>query len=189
MLKATLILLSPLVVISLVDFWSGGGGGGGHTKYYGNVNILGADGHFKPIRMILDTGNDVTLVTNSSARYLGFSPGMGTPLVVSGIKQGMVSHFEKVRTQVQLGDLTPVTVELAFALEPEGLQENLLGNKDILSSGKYEFRFDHDSVTIIDRVNACDNTMAMAEAKSRYSNHNKVVDSDFWTNYYSQNFY
>lgn len=174
------------------NFLSGlffGKGGGGHTKYYININVLGADGQFKPLRIISDTGNDVTLITNSSARYLGFHAGMGAPMVVSGIREGMVSHFEKVHTKIQLGDLTPVTVELAFALEPDGLQENLLGNKDILSSGNYEFRYDHDSVTIVDRVNTCDMSMSMAEAKSKYGNNNKVLDNAYWTTYFSRNFY
>lgn len=138
---------------------------------------------------VSNTGNDITLLTKQTGSYLGFSPGIGTPLEVSGIRPGMVSHFEKIRTKIQLGDLQPIEAEIGFALEDGALQENLLGNKGILSSGRYEFHYDHDSLTILDRVNNCDMTTGQAMEKSRYSHINKNRDNDYWDYYFSRNFY
>ena len=108
-----------------------------NQKYYIDVNIMSAYGEFKLVKIIADTGNDITLITKKTADALGFHPSMGTLLEVSGIREGMVSKFKKITTQIQLGDLTPATVEMAFAVDDESLAENLLGNKGLLSSGQY----------------------------------------------------
>ena len=160
-----------------------------NQKYYIDVNIMSAYGEFKLVKIIADTGNDITLITKKTADALGFHPSMGTLLEVSGIREGMVSKFKKITTQIQLGDLTPATVEMAFAVDDESLAENLLGNKGLLSSGQYEYRYTDKNLTIIDRVNTCDMTMGMAQAKSVYSNDNKNVESSFWTNYRNRNNY
>src|SRR3982751_2863777 len=111
-----------------------------NQKYYIDVNIMSAYGEFKLVKIIADTGNDITLLTKKTADALGYHPSMGTLLEVSGIREGMVSKFKKVTTQIQLGDLTPATVEVAFAIDDASLAENLLGNKGLLSSGNYEYR-------------------------------------------------
>jgi Aspartyl protease len=168
----------------------GGTPGNENTKYYITVKILGADNQrWIGVRLIADTGNDVTLLTKNTADMLGFHEGMGTLLQVSGIRKGMISRFEQINTYIQLGDLTPVNATIAYALDDDSLQENLLGNKGILASGNFEFRYDNDSLTIYDRINACDMTTGMMKEKNRYSDMNKNRENNFWSMYTSRNFY
>lgn len=140
-----------------------------NVKYYITIQILGGDGNFKPVKVIADTGNDITLLTKATADYLGFNPNFGSLLEVSGIREGMVSRFRKIQTHIQLGDLNPVLAEIGFALDRDSLQENLLGNKGILGSGHYKFIYDKDSLTVVDNVNTCDSTTSMYAEKNKYS--------------------
>lgn len=144
-------------------------GMGTNVKYYISVNILGGDGDYKPVTVIADSGNDITLLTQSTANQLGLHPSIGTLLEVSGIQEDMVSRFKKINTYIQIGNFAPVIAEIGFALDNNSLQENLLGNKDILSSGKFKFTFSSDKLTITSNDGNC----------SHFHNDNSVSDVSF----------
>lgn len=163
-------------------FFGGGGNNDKNVKYYITINIMSAYGDYKPVRIIADTGNDITLLTKSTADMLGFNPNIGALLEVSGIREGMVSRFKKINTFVQLGNLQPVRVEVGFALDHDSLQENLLGNKGILSSGNFSFVYGKDSLTIYDNINTCGVTSGMAKEKLKYKKN--TMDSYFTKRYY-----
>lgn len=167
----------------LFGIFFGNNQGNENIKYYITIQVLGGDGNFHPVKVIADTGNDVTLLTKATADYLGLNPNFGSLLEVSGIREGMVSRFKKIKTHIQLGDLNPIIAEIGFALDTDSLQENLLGNKGILGSGHFNFIYKKDSLTIIDNVNSCGATTAMYTEKSKYRTKNNL-DSYFTKRYY-----
>lgn len=104
-----------------------------------------------------NSGNDITLLTQNTAHQLGLHPSLGVLLEVSGIRENMISRFKKITTYIQIGNFTPVLAEIGFAIDGNSLQENLLGNKDILSSGKFKFIYSADKLTVVSTQGNCSN--------------------------------
>ena len=112
-------------------------------------SILGFDRQWHSVKMLADTGNDVTLLMRSTALEMGIDPVRlnASTFPVSGISGGP-AHFKEVKTLVAFTNLRPTWVTVGLAQREEDLVENLLGRKDLLDTGKYEFVFDEDSVDI-----------------------------------------
>jgi hypothetical protein len=105
------------------------------ARPYVTINIMGRDNQFHPIRGILDSGNDITLLTAAATQELGLgaNEGKGT-FNVKGIgAKPMV--FNNVRLLMQVQNTKPVWIR-AGAQVPQGgddqLRDNLFGRKDIL---------------------------------------------------------
>lgn len=144
------------------------------VEYIGKEPVYDIVGVFDTSKFVINgicvsnTGNDITLITKASADYIGFHPSIGALLEVSGIREGMVSRFKKINTYIQLGNLRPVLTEVGFALDKDSLQENLLGNKGVLSSGHFQFIYSKNSLKIIDNVNCGGTTTSQYAEKSKY---------------------
>jgi hypothetical protein len=107
------------------------------SRPYITVNIQGADGQFHPIRGILDSGNDVTLLTPGASSELGLSRSMASGnFNVKGIgAKPMV--FYNVNLLVQIKGTRPVRIRAGAQIPSAGedqLRDNLFGRKDILDN-------------------------------------------------------
>src|ERR1041385_4343230 len=98
----------------------------GQLRPFINVGVQGADGQFKNINMMVDTGNDVTLIKKDEARRLGLNPDAGQSFSVSGIS-GVPQTFKMLTRQIKIGSLPARTVRIGIGDVPD----NLLGREDI----------------------------------------------------------
>jgi hypothetical protein len=98
---------------------------------------MGRDGQFHAIRGILDSGNDVTLLTPGATQELGISQmeGNGT-FNVKGIgAKPMV--FNNVRLLMRVKGTQPVWIRAGAQIPQPGddnLRDNLFGRKDLLDN-------------------------------------------------------
>src|SRR5690349_5430415 len=116
------------------------------------VKILDANQQWVPVRAIFDTGNDLTILTAATAKQLGlYNPNIGQPLDISGIAGGG-QNFRMFPNYIQIGDLQPIKISMGFALNNESLPVNLIGNKDILDSGKYTVIMDEDTIELHEKM-------------------------------------
>lgn len=96
---------------------------------------MGTDNTFHPIRGILDSGNDITLLTPNSSAELGLTRNDATgEFNVKGIgAKPMVFYNVKLLMRVQ--DTQPVWIRAGAQIPSQGedaLRDNLFGRKDIL---------------------------------------------------------
>jgi len=114
--------------------------------------FLGFDKQYHKIKVLADTGNDVTLIQRKTALEMGIDPVQlkANTFPVSGIS-GPPAEFKEIKTLVVFEKLRPTWVTVGLAQRDEDLVENLLGRKDLLDTGKYEFVYDNDSVDIRER--------------------------------------
>lgn len=123
----------------------------GHARdnlYYVTVMVQNAHGGMTPIEMISDSGNQSTILKREVADQLGLDLSQGEPFMVGGIN-GEAKEFRRFKLWIKIGQLEPIRIKVGFATTPDGLIENLLGNEDILTSGKYEARYDKNGVTFV----------------------------------------
>jgi len=132
----------PIYIITMSASFANG------NRPYITIHIQGTDGQFKPIKGILDTGNDITLLTPASSADLGLTQGHATgQFNVKGIgAKPMVFNNVKLLAKVQ--DTEPVWIRAGAQIPTGGqdqLRDNLFGRKDILdkfdivmSKGKIE---------------------------------------------------
>jgi hypothetical protein len=100
---------------------------------YITIDIQGTDGQFYPVKGILDSGNDITLLTPETSAKLGLTGGAST-FNVKGIgNKPMV--FTNTDLLMRVQNTEPVTIP-AGAQIPQGnddhLRDNLFGRKGIL---------------------------------------------------------
>lgn len=105
----------------------------GSLRPFIDVGVGGADGTFHNVNMMVDTGNDVTLIKRSEAARLGLKG--GTPFQVSGIS-GKAQTFHMVRAPIRIGSLPAKTVRIGIGDVPD----NLLGREDISKDYTISFR-------------------------------------------------
>src|SRR5690242_20983973 len=81
------------------------------SRPYITINLQGTDGQFHPIKGILDTGNDITLLTPAASSELGLTQGHSTgQFNVKGIgAKPMVFNNVKLLAKVQ--DTAPVWID------------------------------------------------------------------------------
>jgi hypothetical protein len=116
------------------------------------VKVGNAQGQLTPIKMIMDSGNDISLLTASTAKQLGlYNPNIGETIHVSGIAGGG-QEFKMFRNWIQFGNMRPIQVNMGFALRDESLPVNLVGNKDIIDSGNYTLVMDEDSIELHEKM-------------------------------------
>lgn len=116
------------------------------ARYHGVVHTMGADGRLYPVTYLIDSGNDISILTRMTAEKLGFSPDLeGERFFVKGIS-GPGQEFKKMINVIKIGDLTPMKIRMGMAVSPKSLSENLLGRQDIFDSGRLEIVYDEDSI-------------------------------------------
>lgn len=107
---------------------------------------MGADKRMHPVTVLADTGNDVTLLTTHTARQLGYDPTrVGELFQVMGIT-GPPQNFSRIKNYIQIAKFKPFPVTMGLAHKQSSLAENLLGVQDVLSTGRFQLRYDLDSV-------------------------------------------
>lgn len=110
----------------------------GSGRPYIFIDILGADDKFHRIRVLEDTGNDITLLNLSAAHELGFDRlsdiDQGQRFKVQGIAPTPLD-FRMIKTKVSIGGIDPIDAKIGFG----NIKENLLGREDILDNFSIAF--------------------------------------------------
>lgn len=96
--------------------------------------------------LLHNSGNEISIFKREVLDQLGFDINRGEDFNVAGIN-GPGRQFKKFRLMVKIGTLQPVLITIGFAVKKGDLVENLLGNKDVLKSGKFQVVYTGDSVT------------------------------------------
>ena len=116
------------------------------------VKVGNSQGQLVPIKMIMDSGNDISILTAQTAKQLGlYNPNVGETISISGIAGGG-QEFKMFKNWIQFGNMRPIQVNMGFALRNESLPVNLVGNKDILDSGHYTLIMDEDSIELHEKM-------------------------------------
>lgn len=152
------------------------------------VQVQNAMGGMTPIQMLADTGNQSTILKLEEAQKLGLDLSQGEPFMVGGIN-GEPTEFRRFKLWIRLGNLDPLQIKIGFSTTPDGLIENLLGNEDILTSGKIEARYGKDGVTYVEahayRVASC---AGMESDQPRLNNLYEQLRPNFHRNTYGSRF-
>ena len=106
---------------------------GSAARPYILAGIMGADKKFHQIKLLADSGNDVTLINDKSAAELGFDRAEvkqnSQPFKVQGIANDPLD-FYMIKSQLRLKDLEPVWIKIGIG----PVRENLLGREDVLDN-------------------------------------------------------
>ena len=105
------------------------------SRPYINIDVMGTDNTFHSIKGILDSGNDITLLTPSASSELGLTRNDATgQFNVKGISsKPMIFYNVKLLMRVQ--NTKPVWIRAGAQIPDVGedpLRDNLFGRKDIL---------------------------------------------------------
>lgn len=113
-----------------------------------SIKIRNNYGGWGDVSAIFDTGNEKTIMKREVADLLGLNLNyQGEPFNVKGINGNSI-QFKKFHLPVKIGNMEPIVISIGFAMRNGDLAENLLGNEDLLKSGKFEAVFDGNGVTI-----------------------------------------
>ena len=125
-----------------------------HDELYPiTVHIQNAYGGMTPVQALADTGNQRTIFKKEVADLLGLNLAQGSPIYIGGIN-GEPREFRTLRLLVKIGTLSePIPVTVGFATHAGDLVENLIGNADILKSGKFQVIYDEKGVTYREKPN------------------------------------
>lgn len=110
------------------------------------IHIRNTHGGWTPVQCISDTGNEISIFKREVADSLGLNLSQGERFNVAGIT-GSGNEYRRFKLQVKIGNLQPIVATIGFAVNHGQLVENLLGNADILKSGKFQVTYDGNSVT------------------------------------------
>lgn len=122
---------------------------------------------FIPIRILADSGSDITLLTREDGERLGFSPSRGNnKFGVGGVGAGAV-EFTRFSTFVKVENHRPIQVDFGVSEKYKsdgGLRDNLLGREDVLD--KYDITFSKSSVTFAPRDQRASEAMECGMCRS-----------------------
>jgi hypothetical protein len=132
----------------------------GDRLYPITIQIQNKFGGYTPVRALSDTGNEISIFKREVADELGLDMEDGEHFKVAGIN-GQGREFRRFKLMVKIGNLQPIRATIGFAMNKGDLVENLLGNADVLKSGKFQVTYDKDTVTYTQkalnaRVSSCD---------------------------------
>jgi hypothetical protein len=132
----------------------------GDRLYPITIQIQNRHGGWTPVRALSDTGNEISIFKKEVAEELGLNMEDGEHFKVAGIN-GQGREFRRFKLMVKIGNLEPIRATIGFAMNKGDLVENLLGNADVLKSGKFQVTYDKDTVTYTQkalnaRVSSCD---------------------------------
>lgn len=107
---------------------------------------------FMPVRILADSGSDITLLTREQGELLGFYPERsGNKFGVGGVGKGAV-EFARFSTLVRVENHEPIQINFGVAEKydyQDGLRDNLLGRESVLDH--YNITFSSSSVTFTPR--------------------------------------
>jgi hypothetical protein len=114
------------------------------------IQFLGMDGKMHEIKLLADTGNDITLITRETAQNkLGINPDTippGTEFDVFGINPNQPIVAKEITNMIKIGGLRPVWIPMGIVAEFGAFAEDLLGRRGLLDNGLYSITYDEDSV-------------------------------------------
>lgn len=102
---------------------------GSDGRPYATVFLQSVDGNYYPVRMLADSGNDVTLITHEAARMLGLRQEMGQPFSVEGVAPGVMTQFMLFQVPMRIGNYQPFYATIGVG----DVSQNLLGRRDVFS--------------------------------------------------------
>jgi hypothetical protein len=114
----------------------------------GTVFVKDASGQWQGIEMLIDSGNDITIFTEETARMLGFG-NRGQRTMVAGIGSQLTPATMLGGVEIAIGDSTPVRVEAMIM----NTSVNLLGRKDVLNH--YSMTFEGNRLYVQERCKFC----------------------------------
>ncbi len=144
--------------------------GGGRPR--GQIGVMNASGQFQMVEFLLDTGNDVTLITEATADGLGLPWRSGTPFHVVGVG-GAPKQFFMVNRQIKIGNDDPITVKIGVGDTPE----NLLGYQDI--APQYRIVYDKNRQVLFQESQSMVGHK-IAVSSNHDSLETRAVDQRFW---------
>ena len=107
---------------------------------------------FMPLRILADSGSDITLLTRKDGELLGFYPERSmNKFGVGGVGKGAV-EFSRFSTLVKVENHEPIQINFGVSDKYEyedGLRDNLLGRESVLDH--YNITFSSSSVTFTPR--------------------------------------
>ena len=118
----------------------------GDRLYPITIQIQNAYGGYTPVKALSDSGNEISIFKREVADALGLDLNDGELFHVAGIN-GAGREFRRFRLPVKIGNLQPVKITIGFAVKSGDLVENLLGNADVVKSGKFEVIYNEKGVT------------------------------------------
>lgn len=127
------------------------------------IKFTGPSGMTASVTTLMDTGNDITLMTKENARRLGIDPERdGVPFNVLGVSAGTIRP-RLVRMVGQIGNLRPRVFRVGVGDVPE----NLTGYEDM--SQYYNIAFKgRESVTISERDTKSSNMGRLSSQACRF---------------------
>jgi len=106
-----------------------------------NVMMMGKDRQFHPVKLMVDSGNDLTLISQQTAHELGYSTRDGEPFHVAGISQ-TAQDFSMINTMIRIGSYPPIHIGVGIG----DVKDNLLGRQDVYNH--YDITFgSHHTIT------------------------------------------
>lgn len=146
--------------------------GGGRPR--GKIGVMGGDNQFHDIEFLLDTGNDVTLITEDAARSIGLDYQSGHPFTVVGVG-GAPKTFYMVTRPMKIGTDDPIQARIGVGDTPE----NLLGYQDI--APQYRIVYDRNqNVRFEEEVGVPAAGSKVAVSSNHDSLETRAVDRRFW---------
>jgi hypothetical protein len=124
---------------------------GAGNLYPVTIQIQNAFGGWTNVTCYSDTGNEISIFKREIADQLGLKLQEGQDFNVAGINGG-ARQFKKFKRWVKIGNLNPFQITIGFATKHGDLMDNLLGNKDLLKSGKFQVTYDHNTVTFTQKA-------------------------------------
>lgn len=126
---------------------------GAGAPHFVTIGFLNANRNaFVPIRILADSGSDITLLTRQDGEQLGFYPERSmNKFGVGGVGKGAV-EFSRFSTLVKVENHEPIQINFGVSDKYEyedGLRDNLLGRESVLDH--YNITFSSSSVTFTPR--------------------------------------
>jgi hypothetical protein len=111
-----------------------------------DIQIRNTYGGWTTVNALSDSGNEISIFKREVADQLGLNLQTGESFNVAGIN-GPGRAFKRFKLWIKIGTLQPVQATIGFAVNKGDLVENLLGNADIVKSGKFQITYDSNGVT------------------------------------------
>jgi hypothetical protein len=123
------------------------------NQFYIPIQVKAVNGTWMPFKAKIDSGADVTTLNKATADALGFKASMGRAAVIQGINSTSTSTIN-MRADIKIGKLAPVNTEININQDGQ-LPNNILGNQDLLTSGRFEYRLTKNQMTVFDLQANC----------------------------------
>ena len=143
--------------------------GGGRPR--GQIGVLNGQNQFQMVEFLLDTGNDITLITVGTAQSLNLPYQQGKPFSVLGVG-GAPKTFMMLERPIKIGNDDPIVVKIGVGDTPE----NLLGYQDI--APQYRIVYDKNRQVLFQESAPYPTRIAISSKHD--SVETRAVDRRFW---------